>query len=75
MNYEELKRANELVKRIREIDFHLKMTVRSTGNIKIRVNSHVMVLDNEYKQRFDKFLKEFRNELVKELKELGVTEV
>ena len=75
MNYEELKRANELVKRIREIDFHLKMTVRSTGNIEIRVNSHVMFLDNEYKQSFDKFLKEFRNELVKELKELGVTEV
>ena len=75
MNYEELQVANDLVKKIREIDFHLKMTVRSTANIRISVNSHVIFFDNKYKQKFDDFLKEIKTEMIKELNELGVTEV
>lgn len=75
MNYEELQMANDLVKKIREIDFHLKMTVRSTANIRISVNSHVIFFDNKYKQKFDDFLKEIKTEMIKELNELGVTEV
>lgn len=75
MNYAELQMANDLVKKIREIDFHLKMTVRSTANIRISVNSHVIFFDNKYKQKFDDFLKEIKTEMIKELNELGVTEV
>lgn len=75
MNYAELQMANDLVKKIREIDFHLKMTERSLSSIRIGVNSHVIFLDNKYKQKVDDALKRIKNELVEELKELGVTEV
>ena len=74
MNYEELQVANDLVKKIREIDFHLKMIVRSTANIRISVNSHVIFFDNKYKQKVDDALKRIKNELVEELNNLGVVE-
>lgn len=47
MNYTELQKANVLVREIKEIDFHLKMTERSPGSIRIGVNSHVIFLDNK----------------------------
>lgn len=75
MNYEELQVANDLVKKIREIDFHLKMTAKSPSDIRISVNSHVIFFENKYKQKVDDALKRIKNELVEELKELGVTEV
>lgn len=75
MNYAELQMANDLVKKIREIDFHLKMTERSPSDIRISVNSHVIFFENKYKQKVDDALKRIKNELVKELEELGVTEV
>lgn len=74
MNYAELQVANELVKKIKEIDFHLKMTERSPNDIRISVNSHVIIFDNKYKQKVDNALKRIKNELVEELKELGVNE-
>ena len=74
MNYAELQVANELVKKIKEIDFHLKMTERSPNDIRISVNSHVIFFDNKYKQKVDNALKRIKNELVEELKELGVNE-
>lgn len=74
MNYAELQMANDLVKKIREIDFHLKMTERSPGDIRISVNSHVLFFDNKYKQKVDDALKRIKKELVEELKELGVNE-
>lgn len=75
MNYTELQKATDLLKKITEIDFYLKMTKMSSSNIEIRVHSHVIFFDNKYKQKFDDTLKEIKNELVEELKELGVTEV
>ena len=75
MNYAELQMANDLVKKIREIDFHLKMTERSPSDIRISENSHVIFFENKYKQKVDDALKRIKNELVKELEELGVTEV
>ena len=74
MNYEELQRATDLLKKIKEIDFYLKMTETSLSNIEISVNSHVIFFDNKYKQKVDNALKRIKNELVEELKELGVTE-
>lgn len=74
MNYTELQKANELVKKIKEIDFHLKMTERSPSDIRISVNSHVLFFDNKYKQKVDDALKRIKNELVEELKLLGVVE-
>lgn len=74
MNYKELQVANDLVKKIREIDFHLKMTERSPSSIRIGVNSHVIFLDNKHKQNVDDALKRIKNELVEELNKLGVVE-
>lgn len=74
MNYEELQVANDLVKKIKEIDFHLKMTERSHSSIRISVNRHVIFFDNKYKQKVDDALKRIKDELVEELNELGVRE-
>lgn len=74
MNYTELQKANVLVREIKEIDFHLKMTERSPGSIRIGVNSHVIFLDNKYKQKVEDALKRIKNDIIEELKELGVTE-
>lgn len=50
------------------------MTERSLSDIRISVNSHVIFFDNKYKQKVDNALKRIKNELVEELKELGVNE-
>lgn len=75
MNFEELKRANELVGKVREIDVYLKTTRCSLGKIRVGVDVYVIHFDNKYKEKCEDIIKEIRNELVKELKELGVTEV
>ena len=74
MNYEELQVATDLLKKITEIDFHLKMTESSPSDIRISVNSHVIFFDNKYKQKVDDALKRIKNELVEELNKLGVVE-
>lgn len=74
MNYEELEKANELLKEIKEIDFYKRMVEGATGNIRISINERVIFFNNKYKQRFDDIMKEIRVELIEELKELGVTE-
>lgn len=74
MNYTELQKANDLLKKIKEIDFYLRMVDRSTGNIRISINDHIIFLNNKYKQRFDVVMKEIRAELIEELNKLGVVE-
>lgn len=74
MNYEELQVATDLLKKITEIDFYLKMTKMSPSKIEIRVHCHVIFFDNEYKQKFDDTLKEIRDNMVEELNKLGVVE-
>lgn len=74
MNYTELQKATDLLKKIKEIDFHLKMTERSLSNIEISINSHVIFFDNKYKQKFDDTLKEIIDDIVEELKLLGVVD-
>lgn len=74
MNYTELQKATDLLKKITEIDFYLKTTKMSLSNIEIRVHTHVIFFNNEYKQKFDDTLKEIRDDMVEELKLLGVVE-
>ena len=74
MNYKELQKATDLLKKITEIDFYLKMTKMSPSKIEIRVHCHVIFFNNEYKQKFDDTLKEIRAELIEKLKILGVVE-
>ena len=74
MNYEELKRANELVEEVKEIDLTLSMIETNTRSIRIGVKDYLMYFDNKYKEKFIPIIKEIRAKLIEELKELGVTE-
>lgn len=74
MNYTELQKANDLLGEIKEIDFYLRVTDDAIGNIRIRTNNRVIFFNNKYKPKFMAIMKEIRNELIEELKELGVTE-
>lgn len=75
MNYTELQKANDLLGEIKEIDFYLRVTDDAIGNIRISTNNRVIFFNNKYKPKFMAIMKEIRNELIEELKELGVTEV
>lgn len=74
MNYTELQKANDLLGEIKEIDFYLRMVDSFTGNIRISINAHIIFFNNKYKPKFVAIMKEIRNELVEELKLLGVVE-
>lgn len=74
MNYTELQKANDLLGEIKEIDFYLRVTDDAIGNIRISTNNRVIFFNNKYKPKFMAIMKEIRNELIEELKELGVTE-
>ena len=74
MNYTELQKANDLLGEIKEIDFYLRVTDDAIGNIRVSTNNRVIFFNNKYKPKFMAIMKEIRNELIEELKELGVTE-
>lgn len=74
MNYTELQKANDLLGEIKEIDFYLRVTDDAIGNIRISINNRVIFFNNKYKVKFVAIMKEIRNELIEELKKLGVTE-
>lgn len=74
MNYEELQMANVLLKEIKEIDFILRVSESPNKNIKVGVNEYSKCFGNEHKRKFMNIIKEIRDEMVEELKELGVTE-
>lgn len=74
MNYTELQKANDLLGEIKEIDFYLRVTDDAIGNIRISTNNRVIFFNNKYKPKFMAIMKEIRNELIEELKKLGVTE-
>ena len=74
MNYTELQKANDLLGEIKEIDFYLRTVDGAIGNIRISINNRVIFFNNKYKVKFVAIMKEIRNELIEELKELGVTE-
>mgnify|MGYP001007440898 CR=1 FL=1 len=70
MNFRELEKANGLLNEIKNID-------RMTEDI---VDYNYVEIETEhagssFEEKFINVLKEIRNELVEELKELGVTEV
>ena len=75
MNYTELQKANDLLGEIKEINFYLRVTDDAIGNIRISTNNRVIFFNNKYRPKFVAIMKEIRNELIEELKELGVTEV
>ena len=74
MNYKELEKANGLLEEIREIDFHIRQIEHPINRAIITVDDYIISFNDKYKQKFTAILKEIRDEKLKELNELGVTE-
>ena len=74
MNYKELEKANGLLTEIKEIDFHISQIEHPINRVRITVDDYFISFNDKYKQKFTAILKEIRDEKLKELTELGVTE-
>lgn len=74
MNYRELEKANGLLEEIKEIDFHISRIEHPINRIRITLDDYFISFNERYKQKFTAILKEIRDEKLKELNELGVTE-
>ena len=74
MNYRELEKANGLLNEIREIDFRIGQIEHPLNRARISINDYFISFNDKYKQKFTVILKEIRDEKLKELNELGVTE-
>lgn len=74
MNYRELEKANGLLNEIREIDLKLKQLEHPFYRVRISIDDYFISFNEKYKQKFVDILKEIRDEMIKELNELGVVE-
>lgn len=74
MNYRELEKANGLLNEIREIDLKLKQLEHPFYRVRISIDDYFISFNEKYKQKFTAILKEIRDEMIKELNELGVVE-
>ena len=74
MNYRELEKANGLLNEIKEIDYKLRQLEHTFNYVKISINDYTMCFKDKYKEKFVNILKEIRDEMIKELNELGVVE-
>ena len=74
MNYEELQKADELLREIRNIETHFTIIENTMNSIRVSVIDNGIYFNNKYKQKFITIMKEIRDEKLKELNELGVTE-
>lgn len=73
MNYKELEKANELLNEIKKIDLMTEDVV-DYNYVEIETEHAGSYFGEKHKQKFVNILKEIKNELIEELKELGVTE-
>lgn len=74
MNYNELQRATELLNEVKEIKSKLITLEHPYNCARISINDYELYFNGKYKQKFVDILKEIRDDMVKELKELGVVE-
>lgn len=74
MNYKELEKANGLLEEIKKIDFHISRIEHPINRVRITLDDYFISFNDKYKQKFVNILKEIRDEKLKELNELGVTE-
>ena len=82
MNYKELQKANDLLKEIKNVNDVLRAVKVYNNNIKISTNYRFTGVDFDYsvcfggnhKNKILEAIKEIRDEMIKELKELGVVE-
>lgn len=74
MNYKELEKANGLLEEIREIDLKLRQFEHPFNRVRISIDDYVISFNEKYKQKIVNILKEIKDEMIKELNELGVVE-
>lgn len=74
MNYTELQKANDLLGKIKEIDFILSVIEYPARDMKIGLGEYSMYFGSEHKKKFITTINEIRDELVEELNKLGVVE-
>lgn len=74
MNYRELEKAINLLIEIRNID-RLIGDIVNYNYVEIETEHAGSHFGEKHKQKFVNILKEIKDELIEELKELGVTEV
>nr|DAX68310.1 MAG TPA: hypothetical protein [Caudoviricetes sp.] len=74
MNYEELREANELVDELHKINWVIGKIERE-NHIPMYCFNYKAILFDEQMEKVLDILKEIRDEMVKKLNELGVTEV
>lgn len=72
MNYRELEKANGLLEEIKEIDLKLRQLEHPFYRVRITIEDYFISFNEKYKQKFVDILKEIRDEMLKELNELGV---
>ena len=73
MNYTELREANDLLKKLQDIDFLIK-NIDEERYVTIQCSGFSTTLLDEQKDKALELLKETRDKMVKRLEELGVTE-
>lgn len=81
MNYEELEKANELYEEINKINDFLKKFKTCRNDIKVSTNfqsfnihDEIVYFSGKHKEKIIGVIEEIKDEMVKELNELGVTE-
>lgn len=81
MNYEELEKANELYEEINKINDFLKKIKTYRTDIKVSTNfqsfnihDEIVYFSGKHKEKIIEVINEIRDEKLKELNELGVTE-
>lgn len=83
MNYKELERANELYEEVEKVNKIIQTLKDYSSNVKISTGYRFAGMDfdtnfyfkGKHKEKILDTLKEIKTEMIKELNELGVTEV
>lgn len=73
MNYKELEKANGLLNEIKKIDLMTEDIV-DYNYVEIETEHATNCFGEKHKQKFINVLKEIKEEIIKELNELGVVE-
>ena len=83
MNYKEFEKANKLYEEINEINDFLKIIKSSNMNVKVSTDyrtfgdfkvDEIVCFNGKHKEKIIEVIEKIKDEMVKKLNELGVTE-
>ena len=83
MNYKEFEKANKMYEKINEINDFLKIIKSSNMNVKVSTDyrtfgdfkvDKIVCINGKKKEKIIEVIEKIKDEMVKELNELGVTE-